>query len=555
MLPMELERPWIRIISLEITNVEILLVIVLALAFAKWVFEGLPSFRLPETWLWLGLLSLAALFITSIAAPSYRNNALTAAMRTVSGIMLMLATIVIIRSKRNLVLVSSAIVVGALLAASAGLAEIVRGDELLWLDYFRNSATVAGGILRLSGPFDYSNQAAMFIEASLPLIVALLVVSWRRQRLILFGVLALGALLLVQATLLTYSRSAIAIISIIVFTAILGSLWYRRRKPEKIVWIVVIMGSAALLMVVVNVLVDPVWRLRFTTEGDVGWYRSEMHVPTKLDMVADEERLVSVTIINNGAFTWKSNGIAPVNLSVRWVHPQSENQFAGRPRWSLPRAVSPGEMESLEVLLRAPTVSGEFELIWDLVQENVTWFSSKTGQETRTEVLVTGGGSLIEAEADLLEAGELEQEWQFPAPIPGRFTLWRVASELWRARPLLGIGLDNFRNRYGEELGYELYNRTIHSNNWYIETVVSLGLVGALPFLVWLGALVIDLIRKLRTGGIWTIALATALFAYLIHGFLDYFLLFNATGLLFWILVGMWVALAYHIEGNESVGA
>ena len=264
---------------------------------------------------------------------------------------------------------------------------------------------------------------------------------------------------------------------------------------------------------------------------------------------------MTITVKNDGVLSWTSSGISPIYLSARWVHHESENQLAKQPRWALARTIDPGETETMDVMLRAPAVAGEFTLIWDMVQENVTWFGAKTGNETSTEVIVSGDGSLLDFQQSLLESGELVDEWQIPAPIPGRSTLWRTAMSLWRARSILGIGLDNFRLRYGEELGHEYYDQSIHTNNWYIEMVVSLGLLGALPFLIWLGVLVIDMIRRIRTGGIWTAAIAFALIAYLLHGLLDYFLLFNSTGLLFWMLVGMWVALNYQMEGYEVVRA
>ena len=62
------------------------------------------------------------------------------------------------------------------------------------------------------------------------------------------------------------------------------------------------------------------------------------------------------------------------------------------------------------------------------------------------------------------------------------------------------------------------------------------------PFFGWLALLVRDLRRRI-SASIWHVALAVALLSYLIHGFLDYFLLFNGTGLLFWLLVGLWVSL------------
>jgi O-antigen ligase len=113
--------------------------------------------------------------------------------------------------------------------------------------------------------------------------------------------------------------------------------------------------------------------------------------------------------------------------------------------------------------------------------------------------------------------------------------------------PVLGIGLDNFRLRYGEVLGFNQWNESIHANNWYIETVVSVGLAGAVPFFLWLGLLVWEMavgIRE-RPAQLWLAAVAAGLLAYLFHGLLDYFLLFNSTGLLFWILVGLWLRLAH----------
>jgi hypothetical protein len=553
MLPLELETPWIQFKSLDITNVEICLAVVLILAIVQWIYEGRPSLRLPKIWLWLGALFLAALFISSFTAPVYRDNALTAALRTLSGIALMLATIIIVRSMRDLTFIAISLVAGALMAAMVGLAEISHGDEYVWLGAFRSSVSVAGAFLRLSGPFDYANQAAMFIEAALPLIAALFVIAWRSQKRRLAAALGLGALLLIQASLSTYSRSAMVVVIVFILLLVVGTIWARRQAQNRNDPVIILLILGASLLIVANVLVDPVWRMRFSSEGDAGWYRSELHAPAELSMVAEQVEIVPVTLKNDGVFTWRSTGSSPVFLAARWVHPDSKSQLAEQPRWSLTRAVAPGESELMEVPLRAPTLTGDFNLVWDLVQENVTWFGLKTGQETSTAVHVAGGKPLFDdGSMNLFESGELVAEWQVPAPIPGRVILWKTAWNLWKERILLGIGLDNFRLRYGEELGYELWNQTIHSNNWYVETLVSFGLLGALPFLAWLGALVFDLIRRVRFGGIWTIALAAAILAYLIHGFLDYFLLFNATGLLFWMLVGMWVALNYQIEYNEE---
>jgi hypothetical protein len=96
-------------------------------------------------------------------------------------------------------------------------------------------------------------------------------------------------------------------------------------------------------------------------------------------------------------------------------------------------------------------------------------------------------------------------------------------------------------------MGWEAWNDTIHTNNWYVETAVSVGLLGSISFFSWLALLGLDMLNHFRFKriNIWQIAVSFALLAYIIHGLLDYFLLFNGTGILFWILVGMWMVLAW----------
>ena len=90
----------------------------------------------------------------------------------------------------------------------------------------------------------------------------------------------------------------------------------------------------------------------------------------------------------------------------------------------------------------------------------------------------------------------------------------------------------------------ETWNWTVHSNSLYLELLASVGVVGIVPFLAWLAMLLRDIVLAARQRlTLEQVALATAIFAFLLHGVLDYFLLFNGTGLLFWALIGAWFAL------------
>jgi hypothetical protein len=208
----------------------------------------------------------------------------------------------------------------------------------------------------------------------------------------------------------------------------------------------------------------------------------------------------------------------------------------------LRQEVRPGESISLVIPVKAPRQEGEYKVIWDMVQENIVWFGQKSGIVSNSQVTVLENPRASEDAA--AREMPLVKGTEYVPPIPGRLTLWTVAWRQFQRYPLLGIGLDNFRLTYGRELGYSNWNESVHTNNWYWETLVSLGLVGSLPFFAWLLLLLIDMGRKLRqpTVTLWQMAIAAGLLAYFIHGLLDYFLLFNTTALLFWLLVGLWLS-------------
>lgn len=560
LLPFELEEPWIDLGVVALTNVELLLGVVLGVTLLAWWRTGRRLPPAPLLWGVLGALFVVGLLLSSLLAPSLRANALKAALRTLSGLALALAVTVTLRDGRDVGWLAAGLVGGGLAAAAIGLFELFYGTDLPWLTVLRPGPTVAGPFLRLTGPFDYANQAGMFIEATAPLLLAL---AWQaRQRQRRRWWLPAGALLLYAlAALFTFSRATIAGL-IVVNAALALWLWLGRGKRRRqLSGALAALVAGVLLLAAAGYLFRADFRMRFQGESDSAWYRAQIEAPASLEMPAESERRVAVTLTNDGSFTWRSAGSTPVYLAARWIHPDSGLQLRRRPRWALPNPVAPGDTVTADVLLQAPGEDGAYRLQWDLVQEQVTWFSSKTGLDSSSSVTVTGSGPASasatgEGGAGPIVAGEdFEASWEFAGPIPGRRTLWAAAWRLFRERPLLGIGLDNFRLRYGAVLGYSSWNTTIHTNNWYTETAVSTGLLGAAPFLAWLALLAIDVLRYLRRRNVtvWHVAVAAGLFAYLLHGLLDYFLLFNATALLFWMLVGLWIVLAHGQAADGEV--
>jgi Ig-like domain from next to BRCA1 gene len=530
MLPFELDRPLLTVGPLAVTNLELLLGLILLLTGIVWLWER-PSSPLPRSaWLLLG--SGGLFLLTAVLAPEQTGNAVKASLRLLSGIGLAFALPLLLRGtgQRNRLLL--AILTGGLLVAAIGLTEVWLGREFGWLIPFRSGITVTGEYLRLTGPLDYANQTAMFIEVT----VLLLLGGWLQWRCLGKTAVSLmtlfALLLLLQASFQTLSRASFVTIGIVGGVMALTLGWQQvAARP----WL----GLLGLLgvMLLFNTAVSTVFRLRFASEGDNGWYQIRWQVPPTLTLEANEVQTVPITLTNEGALTWRADRAEPINLGGRWLQEEQDLQLA-EPRWPFVEPVSPGQTVSLQIPLHAPSNPGEYTLIWDVVQEKITWFGSKSGIYATSTVQVLPSSN----PSPFPEPEAAVPAWTYQLPIPERSTLWRLAAQLIGERPLLGIGLDNFRLVYGRLLDADSWNKTIHTNNWYLEFLVGGGLLASLPFFAWIIWESVAAWHLLRRPAIdpWLVAILAGLLAYLVHGLLDFFLLFNSTGLLFWLLVGLW---------------
>jgi hypothetical protein len=557
MLPFEPEMPWLALGPIVLTNVEILLAsCLLGTALLWWQQRFAWQRPFPRWWLVLIGWFILVSFLSSVLTAEFRTVALKASLRTTSGVLLALALPQIVRSSRELLWTAIGLVSGGLLAALLGLLEFVPSLSMEWLNFWRDSPTMAGPFLRLTGTFDFANQAAMFIEATLPFLLVLIWLAYRNGRRPLAVGLVILTFIYLEAGFLTFSRASFATIFLV--TLALAILLKRGtislythphghgEKQQVYLWA----GTAGLVLILIpiNLLFSPTFQLRLSTEGDNEWYQARVEVPPELQVSINETIQIPVTLINEGALTWENTGSNPVVLSVTWVQPQTNLEWTNRLRWPLPRPLSPGEQLSMEIPVQTPPQEGVYRLKWDLVQDGITWFGSKSEAPASSRVTV-GDVTTAVPESTL----QLVEPAFFNSPVPDRLTLWQVAWQLLSRHPLLGIGLDNFRLLYGRELGQTGWNETIHSNSWYVETLVSLGLSGSLPFFGWLVLMTLDIWRTLRESpvSIWQTAIAAGILAFFIHGLLDYFLLFNATALLFWILIGLWFSLKNIPKGSQ----
>jgi lipopolysaccharide exporter len=525
---------------LTITTLEVLAAGILGAALLHLLTSGEPRALqvVPGRWAVLLTAFLAWLLVSSALAPELGGNALRASARTAMGLSLAASAVILVRTPRQLHLVAGGALGGGMVATGIGIWEVTRGEALQWLAPFRVQETRVGAFQRLAGTFDHANQASMYIEATAPLLVGMVALAWAagRRRLAAAGLVALAFYL--QAAIMTYSRAGVVTLAVSSLVVAL-LVWRWRGGRAAAPWVA--MGSLVGFLFVGTASVDPATQLRVRHGGPEQWYRVELRAPPELTLAAGWIEEVPVEIVNRGAFVWETSGEREVRLAALWILATGEvNGELGR--WPLPGRVAPGDTLRLTIPLQAPSTAGEHQIEWDLVHEDVTWFAPTTGHRFRSRLAVTPEARHPGSPAGHRYVGEVASGQ--PAPfLPGRATLWRVAAAELAARPWTGIGLDNFRLRYGRYLGWDVWDRTIHTNNWYIETVVSTGVIGGALFLGWLALLALDLLRNLRarSSDPLTVAIGVGLLAFLIHGLLDYFLLFHATGLLFWLLVGLWI--------------
>jgi len=307
---------------------------------------------------------------------------------------------------------------------------------------------------------------------------------------------------------------------------------------------------------------DPLAGLRLQVWRSRPWYRSvivpdpQQAAPLPAVLAPDSVAAESIEIRNDGAIVWPHRGAHSVFLGYHWKDAATGQTvvFEGV-RTPLPQDVTPGGAVTVPAKIVAPPRSGRYVLQWDLVQEDVTWFSLYGDRSVSQQVEVrplsdaeagTTSGSVVAA-APTVVRDPAQASGSDTGGVPRR-QLWTAAWRAWREHPLLGLGPDNFRHDYGRYLGLVDPDDRLHANNFYLEVLATLGLTGVAAF----AAVALALGRLARRalapapGAIRVMALgATAgLAAFAVHGTLDYFLEFTPTYALLWLLAGMLAAAA-----------
>ena len=376
LLPFELTQPALSVGPIGVTNVELALYLVLMV----WATIWLRGPRSAWTWVhsavaaWLAVGLLAALL-----APTGRGEALKFALRTLGGGALFYATLDLVSTRRQITWIALAICAGAVLSATAGVAEVwlpaVRGG----LEAFKTQASFAGGFLRASGTFQYANTAGMYWEAVVPLTLALGVCAvarvpshgrlWPASR----WLATAATVVLVQAVVLTASRAAWwAVAGLLTVLLVAGVRLCRPLRGP-----VVVVCLALMLFTGSGWGGNGLLALRLLAGNEATWLSAAFAAPpTTLTIPAGTVTTVPMTVRNTGLRDWPRLGNTPVHLSYHWVAPDGvEVLLWDGARTRLPHTVAAGDTVTLPALIDGNVPPGRYRLQWDLVQEQIAWFS------------------------------------------------------------------------------------------------------------------------------------------------------------------------------------
>ena len=537
-LPFEPMEPLMELLGLEMSHLEVVAFVLLALA-ASGLHARRSTFPLAVP----ALAFLLSVFASAAFAEGSFLLPLKFSLRMTAGLVAFTLTSVALTATPRFDLLCFAFAAAGTTTAAIALLEVGAVAAIDGVVApFREHTFEVGGLRRVAATFSYPNTAGGFLALTLPPAMSFVVrrnLRWR-MRAVAFVV----SLAIFCAILLTYSRGALlgAVAASVVFT-----LMVRRANRLELLGL----NASFLVLVAALLLVDPSFRWRASSEGDRSWYLAEI-VPESetLELASGELTDTRVQVANVGKLTWGSRGEKPFHLSYRWFHFSKDGTLTPLPiegeRTRLASPLARGNKVELTATVRAPEKPGSYVLIWDMVHENTTWFSDKVGLGTPVNVAVDGAIVL-----GAVHLGELQRMMTARAWRPGRRELWGIALGLFLEHPILGVGPDNFRWRYGAFAGKEVWDTRVFSNSLYLELLSTIGIVGFAAFVFLAARALVGLVRTASrdSAPLEVAAIAASLAGFLVHGLFDYLLAFTPIYLAFFVLLGAASALA----GKEAL--
>ena len=122
-------------------------------------------------------------------------------------------------------------------------------------------------------------------------------------------------------------------------------------------------------------------------------FRAEISILDSPDVLkVGQTATLRVRITNKSESVWKahgkSDGSNDINLGNKWLDNSGNTVVNDDGRTPLPGDVAPGQVLELRLTIKAPPSPGDYVLILDLVQENVSWFFDKGSAAAKLKVRV-----------------------------------------------------------------------------------------------------------------------------------------------------------------------
>jgi hypothetical protein len=543
--PFEATTPLLRLPRQSVSNLEaaVLCAFVCAAAALAWS-RRLLEWRTPLTAPWTAL--LLAMLLASAVSPVSRVNAfhMTGRIAAAFGVYL-LASNGITTTARLRSALWLAIAVGVVISTLAILEYRGVRPVLNGLKIFRPAVSTVGAQIRAGGPLQYPTIASMYLEVVFAFGVGVMLAELDGGRRAGVALVFVTLALIAEAITLTFTRAGL--ITMATSLLLIGVNRRPQRYGRGSLALVAGLAAVIVLLFVSSRSRESMW-LRMTTEGQESWYRATVAAPAQLELPTGQLASVPITVTNTGRLPWDSEATPPMLLSYHWLEADGDRfvRFEGE-RTPFVDAVLPDATVEVTARVRAPRQPGRYRLEWDLVQEGRLWFSTEPGAtRTMSHATVTGApydGPIITTPPPR------------PTVRPGRLALWRAAVRMFAARPLAGVGPDNFRLAYGRYLGLEGTDPRTHSNNMYLEMLAGGGVLVASAFawLLWrsaasVAAMVSSAGRAGGGCGPIALGLAAAMLAIAVHSAVDSFLSFAPTYVLFSLTLGCAVACARGME-------
>jgi O-antigen ligase/polysaccharide polymerase Wzy-like membrane protein len=540
--PFELREPLLRLPRQSVSSLEAVLLV----AFAAWgltivMSHRLPEWRTPLTLPWTAL--LLAMAVSSLASPVSRVNALHMTGRVAAAFGVFLLTVNGITTRARLrVVLTLAVGAGVVVSLLAILEYVGVPKVLAWLTMFRPNVATVGAQVRAGGPLQYPTIASMYLEVVFAFGLGLLLAELDRSRALRVAALWLALALIGEGIIVTFTRAGL--ITMAASVILVGGIRFSSRGVDAGVRIVAALAVVIVALFLSSRSTDSMW-LRFTSEGQESWYRAAFDAPADLELRTGENAVVPVTVTNAGRLPWDSADDPPILLSYHWL-PAAGDRFVtfGGARTPFTSRVDPQETTRVEARVQPPRQPGRYRLEWDVVQEGRLWFTTEPGASRQmSRVTIVG------------DPGDAPPIATLPPPKvtvrPGRFVLWRAAARMVAARPLLGVGPDNFRLAYGRYAGLASVDPRTHSNNMYLEMLAGGGLLvgAAFAWLLWRAGRSAAASLRVSATGAAAVGVVAATLAIALHATVDSFLSFAPTYVLFSLTLGCAAACA---RGAES---